>query len=437
MRVPGAIAVLTAAIAVGAAWPAFVAHRAQASVAAPAPIATDYLQRNAIVAFDEAQLRRDPSDQITQRMLGSEYLQRFRETGDLNDVTRALEMANRSLRLQPQGNLQALSVLAAADVTYHRFPAALEAERAAVEAAPFDDGARAQMASTLMEMGRYDRAARILAHPVDREPNPTWMSIRARYDELTGDLAGAREQMAQATAMVDRMLSIPAYTRSWYHMRDAQLAFESGDAVAASAAFDEALREYPDNAMALLFQAKFFRARRDWPRALASATRSADLYPLPQALGYEADAQRALGDETDARRTDALIRAEQRLFNAQGINDRLLAIYYAEHREYLGDALAAARSDIAKRGNEIYADDTMAWVLAAMGRWKAARVYAQRATRYQTQDPELQYHAAVIAWQTGHRDEARWRLREALASDEQFHPFYADQARRILRSIGG
>ena len=36
----------------------------------------------------------------------------------------------------------------------------------------------------------------------------------------------------------------------------------------------------------------------DWQRALAAATRSAELYPLPQALGYEADAQRALGDET-------------------------------------------------------------------------------------------------------------------------------------------
>ena len=49
-------------------------------------------------------------------MLGSEYLQRFRETGDLNDVTRALAVANRSLRLQPQGNAQALSVIASSDV---------------------------------------------------------------------------------------------------------------------------------------------------------------------------------------------------------------------------------------------------------------------------------------------------------------------------------
>ncbi|MBV8531747.1 MAG: hypothetical protein JO104_10550, partial [Candidatus Eremiobacteraeota bacterium] len=373
MRGAGAIVAFAAAIAVGGSWPWFSAHSVPASAVSPAPLATDYRQRNAIVGFYEAQLRLDSDDQVTARTLGGEYLQRFREIGDLNDVTRAIAMANRSLRLQPSGNVQALMVLASGDVAYHRFAAALSAERAADEAAPFDDGVHAQIASILMEMGRYEAAGRILARQPGPDPDPTWMSIRARYDELTGNLAGARVQMNAATALVDEMMTVPAYTRSWYHMRDGQLAFEAGDGAAASEEFDESLRDYPDNAMALLFEAKLYRAHHDWRRALASASRSADLYPLPQALGYEADAQRALGDDEAARRTDALIRAEQQLFNAQGINDRLLAMYYAEHREHLGDALTAARSDVAKRGNEIYADDTMAWVLAAMGRWREAR----------------------------------------------------------------
>ncbi len=432
MRGSGAIVALAAAIAVGAAWPWFAAHRAQASGIAPAPVSTDYRQRNEIVAFEETALRRDPTDQITLRMLGSEYLQRFREAGDLNDVSRALAVATRSLRLQPQGNVQALDVIASSDLSLHRFRAALEAQREALESAPFDDNARAQIASVLMELGRYDQARRTLAHPTDQDPNPTWMSIRARYDELSGNLAGARAQMTEATAIVDRMISIPAYTRSWYHMRDAQLAFEAGDTATASAEFNEALRIYPDNAAALLFRAKLYRARRDWAHALVAAQRSAELYPLPQALGYVVDAQRALGDANGARRTDALIRAEQRLFNAQGINDRLLAMYYAEHREHLSDALNEARSDVSKRGDEIYADDTMAWVLAAMHRWNDARLYAERAVRYGTADPELQYHAGVIAWHTGHSAEARRRLRAALATDAQFHPSYADDARRIL-----
>ncbi len=435
MKRSAAIVAFAAAIALGAAWPWLTAYRTQAAGLQPAPVPTDYRQRDRIVAFYEAQVRRDPADQITQRMLGSEYLQRFRETGDLNDVTRAIAMARRSLALQPQGNAAALGVLASGDVAFHRFPAALAADRAALQGEPSDDNARAQMASTLMELGRYRDAERILSHPSSPERNPTWISILARYNELTGNLAGARLEMAEATATIDRMISIPAYTRSWYHLREAQLAFEAGDARAAEAEFEESLRIYPGNAMALLYQAKFYRAQGQWQRALDSATRSADLYPLPQALGYEADAQRALGDAGDARRTDALIAAEERLFNVQGINDRLLAMYYAEHREHLSDALAAARSDLAKRGDEIYADDTMAWVLAAANRWERARIYAERAARYDTADPELQYHAGVIAWRTGHAAEARRRLSAALAADPHFHPFYADDARRILALI--
>ena len=429
------IAALAVAIVAGAAWPWFASHRAQATGIPAAPISTDYQQRDRLIAFYEKQVRRDPQDQITRRMLGGEYLQRFRETGDLNDVTRAQAMAQSSLHLQPQGNVQALGVIASSDVALHRFGPALAAESAAVNAEPFDENARAQTASILMELGRYEEADNILIHDAGGVPNPTWMSIRARYNEISGNIAGARAEMAQAAQIVDRIITVPAYTRSWYHLRLAQLAFEAGDSQTASDEFDEALRIFPDNAMALLYQAKFYRARRDWNRALTAAARSAELYPLPQALGYQADAQRALGDENGARKTDALIRAEQRLFNVQGVNDRLLAMYYAEHREHLTDALAAARSDLTKRGNEVYADDTMAWVLAAMNRWPQARVYSQRATRYGTADPELQYHAGIIAWHTGHVNEARRRLQAALQADASFHPFYADDARRTLASM--
>jgi tetratricopeptide (TPR) repeat protein len=426
-----AIAACVAAIALGAAWPWFAAHRVLATVLPLAPIQTDYRQRDRVISFYEARVRDDSRDQISARTLGSQYLQRFRETGDIGDVTRAGVQAQRSLRLQPQGNVQALGVIASSDLALHRFTAALHAEDAALRAEPSDDDARAQTASILMELGRYPDAERVLVRP-HTPSNPTWMSIAARRDELTGNLVGARIEMGQAAQLVDRMIEIPAYTRSWYHLRLAQLAFEAGDSATATAEFAESLRIYPDNAAALLYQAKLYRAHRDWIRALAAAKRSSALYPLPQALGYEMDAQRALGDDGAARKTDELIRAEQRLFNAQGVNDRLLAIYYAEHHEHLADALAAARSDIAKRGNEIYADDTMAWVLASMGRWPEARAYAERAARYGTQDPELQYHVGVIAWHTGHRDEARRRLQSALSIDPQFHPAYADDARKLL-----
>jgi tetratricopeptide (TPR) repeat protein len=427
------LAVTLAALAVAGAWPWFAAHRAQAAVIAPAPVNADYRHRDQLISFYERQTRGDAGDQISARLLANEYLQRFRETGDTGDILRAATQAARSLHLQPQGNVQALGVLAACDLTLHRFKSALRAVDDEIQAEPFNDNAWAQKASILMELGRYSEAGGILSRP-HHASNPTWLSIRARYDELTGNLARARREMAEAAQIVDEGIETPVYTRSWYHVREGLLAFEAGDGARAGDEYDVALQTFPDNAAALMDRAKLYRARADWQRALTSATRSAQLYPLPQTLGYVADAQRALGDAALAAQTDALIRAEQRLFNARGMNDRLLAMYYAEHREHLNDALLAARSDLAKRGDEVYADDTVAWVLAAMGRWNEARAYAVRATRLGTQDPELQYHAGVIAWHTRHRAEARRRLSAALALDPSFHPVYAAIARRAIES---
>jgi predicted Zn-dependent protease len=218
-------------------------------------------------------------------------------------------------------------------------------------------------------------------------------------------------------------------------MRAGQLAFEAGDDRAAEAELNEALRIYPRNAAVLLLEARLYRAHRDWSRALDAATRSAELYPLPQALGYQADAQRALGDLRGAAATEALIDAEQRLYNAQGVNDRQLALFYAQRGTHLDDALRMARADLAKQGDEIYADDTMAWVLAASGRWNEARVYAERATRLGTEESTLQYHAGAIAMETGHAGEARARLELALRLNPNFDAFYEDDARERLKEL--
>jgi predicted Zn-dependent protease len=153
---------------------------------------------------------------------------------------------------------------------------------------------------------------------------------------------------------------------------------------------------------------------------------------LPQALGYQADAERALGDEAAAAQTDALIDAERTLYDARGVNDRLLALYYAQRRVHLDEAIRMARSDLRKRGDEIYADDTMAWVLAAAGQPSRAWHFAQLATRLGTQDPMLNYHAGAIAMDAGHPARARALLTAAIDGNAAFDPFYAADARRRI-----
>lgn len=420
-----------------AVWPLLTVFNTgtPAATMTPAPVLQDYLGRSRTIALEEKIVKRDKSDQIFRRSLASQYLQRFREQGDIGDIARAQAMAQQSIALQPQLNTGARMALASAYLNYHNFDAALRSIRLAF-AAEQNALALPQEASILMELGRYGAAEQILAHPPRaRAKDASWDAVQVRYLELTGKLSDARKLLADVLPVVDANLYAGAYDRSWYHLRAAQLAFESGDDRSAQAEFDECLRIFPDNYMALLWEARFYRAHKEWAKSLDAATRSANFYPLPQTLGYKADAQRALGDARGAQETDALILAEQRLFNVQGVNDRLLANYYAQRHMHLDAALRAASDDYRKRGDEVYADDTMAWTIAARGDWQKARRFAVRATRWNTQDSEVQYHAGIIAAHTGNRAEAVRRLQAALAANPQFDAFDADDARTQLAAL--
>ena len=70
-----------------------------------------------------------------------------------------------SLRLQPQGNVQALGVIASSDIALHHFARGARRRTCGGRAEPFNENARAQTASILMELGRYREPARSCCAP--------------------------------------------------------------------------------------------------------------------------------------------------------------------------------------------------------------------------------------------------------------------------------
>src|ERR1700694_2302169 len=83
------------------AWPLLgVGDRSGASARAVAPVAADYRYRDKTITFYEGRVRRDAADQISARFLANQYMQRFRESGDIGDVRRAIAQARRAIRLQ-------------------------------------------------------------------------------------------------------------------------------------------------------------------------------------------------------------------------------------------------------------------------------------------------------------------------------------------------
>jgi len=428
------------ALAAIALWPAVVTQRENAARAAllptPAPITADYLDRDRTIAFWEGMVRKHVADDmLSPRQLSLQYLQRYRERGDIDDVLRARRMAELSLYKQPRGNEGAQIELASVELTLHQFKAALAETKRIERLDPTEPEMRIREASLDLELGDYAGARRIIDRLLPRKNmDVSRDTLLARYEELTGRLAQARDLLARATAQENSVLDAPAQQRAWFFFRSGEMAFEAGDNDAALADEDRALALFPNYAEANRLKARFACALERWQTCREAAAASANVVPYPETLGYEEDADRALGAGAEAGRIADLIVTIEKIGNAQHISDRLLAIYYAEHHVRTADAYAIARRELSAR-DDIFSEDTLAWAAAADGRWNDARSAARKALRFDTENSLLQYHAGIIALHFGDRDEAKRRLGKALSLNPSFHQVYAADARALLARL--
>ena len=429
------------AIAAIAFWPSYINRSVNAAHAASlptmAPVVADYKNREKLIAFWEGAVNeRHPGDMISPRQLSQQYLQRFREDGDIDDVLRAGNEAKLSLAAQPRGNIGAEAELASVDLTLHKFYDALAITKHIESYDRNDPQMLIGEASLDLEIGDFGKAKQIIEHLA---PTQTYAAIpsdilKTRYDELTGHLAEARRRFERPTAYENAQFDLPAQPRAWFFFRGGELAFEAGDNETAVSDEETAKSVFPNDVDATRAEARFTCAMHRWQQCLDNAIMSANIIPYPETLGYEADAQRALGDVPSAIKTEALIETVERIGNAQHISDRLLAIYYSEHGIHLNDAYRIARRELAVR-HDVFTEDTLAWAAAMDGRWTEARSASALAMRFGTENSLLLYHAGVIAEHFGDPAEAKVDFTRALALNPSFHATYADDARARLAKL--
>ena len=389
----------------------------------------DYEQRNLIIHNYETQVQRSPDSWLLLRLLAAQYLRRFREQSDVEDLLRAEHAAKRSQSVQPSGEVDLL--LASTLLSQHRFQEALQV---VTETPRSTADTVALRASIQMELGDYE-AAHQLIQSLPTDPDHLGNSaIAARYLELTGQLDSARKLLAATVQQMDSFYTNSAETRAWFHVRSGDLAFAAGDLAESERRYHEAIVLFPQNIPARTGLARLYAVQHRWQAALEVANQGIDRVPLVETLGYKADAQRALGDPQGAEDTEALLEVVARLSKVQGIYDRALAVYYTEHGVHLPEALEIAQREVAVR-DDIYAEDTLAWAAAANGDWQTAQRAAQQATRYGTEDALLHFHHGMIALHSGDRAAAQERLSLALRLNPTFHPKYAAEARQTLAEL--
>jgi tetratricopeptide (TPR) repeat protein len=383
------------------------------------------------IASLQVRLKRLPTDSASWASLGAAYIQQARVTGDPSYYAKAAGVLRRSLQEQPDDNAVALTGQAALAAARHDFGRALRLARASRQINRFSSVNQGMLVDALVELGRYDQALRAARRMVNLKPAvPSYTRVSYLY-ELRGDLVGARFAMRRALAI--------AYSdddRAFTLFELGELAWDSGNVRRAAALYRQGIRLDHDFVPLLYGRAKVEAARGDVGAALRDFQTVVDRYPSPTYVIEYADLLTSLGRAHAAGEQRQLIRAQQQIFEAAGVNlDLELSLYDADHGRPRA-ALAGARSAYTERRG-IFVEDALAWALYVNGRDRLALEHSRHAARLGTQNALLAFHRGMIEHSLGLDRAAQRSLRGALDINPFFSPVFAPQAERMLDVLQG
>jgi tetratricopeptide (TPR) repeat protein len=284
------------------------------------------------------------------------------------------------------------------------------------------------LADASAELGKYDEAEHAVQWMLDMRPaNLSGMTRAAYLRELFGDKEGAIELF---TSAFNRMSPSEVEDRAWILSQIGHLSLSMGREQDAEASLQRALQLFPryHYALGYLAQVRLAQGRAgeavDLLRQLcADLPHAENVYALAEALeraGRIAEAKTAFADFEQK----ALVESA----TPDNANRELIA-YYVDHAKKPHDALRIAEIERGRRG-DVFTLEAHAWALAANGRYAEAKTSIDAALAVGIQNPELLYHAGVIAAKLNDRPGARKLLQRSL--DESPRSRVAEAARKQL-----
>ncbi|MGC4978745.1 tetratricopeptide repeat protein [Streptomyces sp. DT199] len=385
------------------------------------------------IASLQQHLRAQPRDFGSWATLGVAYVEQARTKGDPSRYPQAQRALKRSLGLEP-GNDQALAGQAALAAARHDFPGALAHADRALKQNPYNERALCTRIDALVELGRYDDAAKAADIADDRRPGIPVFTRYAYVRELRGDVRTAREVLERALNSAHAPADV-AYVATAL----GQLAWNQGEYKTALDHYARALAADDAYLPALEGRARAQAASGERKAAVRGLEQVVARFPLPGplvALGELYEDRGADGDRAKAGDQYALVDAWTALARAGGANTDLeTALAAADHGDGK-EALRAARAEWDRR-HSVHTADALAWALHVNGRDEEAQPYARRATATGYRNAAFLYHRGVIERATGDRREARAHLKAALDLNPGFSPLGAREARTALKDMEG
>jgi tetratricopeptide (TPR) repeat protein len=383
----------------------------------------------------------NPKDPQGYARLGAAFLQRARETGDVEDFQMAGQSLDRAIEMV-SGDLSAtapLAVMAEVCMGEHRFGDALTYAEKALAPGSGDLSPFAIVGDAYADMGEYQKSgvaySRLSSDPRSQARTTYVRDSRLAYLKfISGDTDSAIRLMQSAVAAgVEARL--PSENRAWLNYELGEFYFQKGNAAAANHAYLSALTEHPGDYRALAGLAKVRANQGKYQDAILLYQKAIAVVPMPIYVAELGDVYTKAGNTSEAEKQYQLVEYIGMLGHInQVLHNRDLALFYADHDQKLSESLALAHKEFEVR-HDIYTWDALAWALYKNGKYQDAQDAVDNALRFGTKDSLLLFHAGMIEAKLGRAGQARESLNLALQINPHFHVLYADQARQQLTSM--
>lgn len=399
--------------------------RRNPDVSAPESPTSDRTDKRILRAKQVIEEMPDRSEGYNQ--LASAYMQKARETGKFDLNANAGEAITRSLQVEPD-NYDALKLRARLELTYHRFSQALETARRAQSVRADDHDVWGQVTDALVELGDYTGAVKSAQKMVDLRPDSSSYARISYLRSLHGDTQGAIQAMMAAVKAANP--NDPEGV-AWCRVQLGNELMNDGRLEAAEREFDEALRIFPDHALALRGKAHARLAAGDIQGAVVLCKREPSSADAAQMLG---ELHTLLGDEGAARKEYEKFEALEHENAVIERSWRHMLNYWLDHDRNLGESLTLARREYEVR-KDIFTCDSLSWALFKNGLLPEAKKLMNEALRTGAKDARINYHAGIIYKTLNMRDKATQHLRVAAKLNSAFDPVQAESAKKLLAEL--
>lgn len=382
----------------------------QSASAEPVRAAYDATLIDKDIAFWKAKVAHDPTGAIGWSQLAGAYLKRSKESDSMEAAKLAEAASRKSLSLRTEGNVGAANKLVSSLLEQHRFGDALKVANYALTLNAENGTAIQQKISVLIELGRYKEARELARTKAIKLDDPSGWAIEARLAQLDGSASQAEGLLRRGLQTMKMAAGTSRETVAWFHVKLGahHLLVDAVDQ--AERDFEGALAVYPRSYKAMIGLQKVAIAQKDWQSAVDWGHKAEAIVTMPESLAMMSEAYEQLGDTAMASEHLGEALAAAGMHDHSGGSarhhhdgtkphghplDRQLTSILADRGLYLDEAVAAARRDLAERGDwEAY--ENLAWALYRHGRGDEAKGLLAKAPEMPTLSPTSALRLALI-----------------------------------------